>query len=147
MKNFFRFSSNKNEEEVTEEIISMVDEAHEQGVIQENEAEMIQNVESMSRDLIITSNECRNYQPFFGMDVEKILTSFDEVGRFCGYHNMPTVDTYARAFMEVVKRTSYRVEVIEWFGTEKETVLLDWSTFNKDEANRNFQIAYGQANM
>lgn len=35
----------KNEDEVTEEeIISMVDEAHEQGVIQENEAEMIQNI-------------------------------------------------------------------------------------------------------
>lgn len=54
---------------------------------------------------------------------------------------------YREPVMEIVKRTSYRVEVIEWFGTEKETVLLDWSTFNKDEANRNFQIAYGQANM
>ncbi|MFR7901244.1 MAG: CBS domain-containing protein [Ruminococcus sp.] len=36
---------NQAEEPVTEEeIISMVDEAHEQGVIEENEAEMIQNI-------------------------------------------------------------------------------------------------------
>ena len=38
-----------NEEDVTEEeIISMVDDAHEQGVIEENEAEMIQNIMEFS---------------------------------------------------------------------------------------------------
>lgn len=45
------------EDEVTEEeIISMVDEAHEQGVLQESEAEMIQNIfeftETMARDIM-----------------------------------------------------------------------------------------------
>ena len=39
----------RNEEDVTEEeIISMVDDAHEQGVIEENEAEMIQNIMEFS---------------------------------------------------------------------------------------------------
>lgn len=46
-----------NEDEVTEEeIISMVDEAHEQGVLLESEAEMIQNIfefnETMARDIM-----------------------------------------------------------------------------------------------
>jgi len=41
----FRMDPEKGSEEVTErEIISIVDEAHEQGVIKENEAEMIQNI-------------------------------------------------------------------------------------------------------
>lgn len=41
----FGIDPHKNEDEVTEEeIISMVDEAQEQGVIQDNEAEMIQNI-------------------------------------------------------------------------------------------------------
>ena len=41
----FGVAFNQAEEPVTEEeIISMVDEAHEQGVIEENEAEMIQNI-------------------------------------------------------------------------------------------------------
>jgi putative hemolysin len=41
----FRMDPNRDPEEVTEEeIISMVDEAHEHGVIKENEAEMIQNI-------------------------------------------------------------------------------------------------------
>lgn len=40
---------NRTEKSVTEEeIISIVDEAHEQGVIQENEAEMIQNIISFN---------------------------------------------------------------------------------------------------
>lgn len=41
----FGIDPHKNDDEIIEEvIISMVDEAHEQGVIQENEAEMIQNI-------------------------------------------------------------------------------------------------------
>lgn len=53
----FGIDPHKNDDEVTEEeIISMVDEAHEQGVLQENEAEMIQNIiefnETMARDVM-----------------------------------------------------------------------------------------------
>lgn len=53
----FGIDPHGNEDEVTEEeIISMVDEAHEQGVLQENEAEMIQNIfeftETMARDIM-----------------------------------------------------------------------------------------------
>lgn len=46
----------KDDEVTEEEIISMVDEAHELGVLQENEAEMIQNIfeftETMARDIM-----------------------------------------------------------------------------------------------
>ena len=46
----FGVEINRTEKSVTEEeIISIVDEAHEQGVIQENEAEMIQNIISLMR--------------------------------------------------------------------------------------------------
>ena len=38
------FSKKANEEKVEEEILSMVEEGHEQGVIEENEAEMISNI-------------------------------------------------------------------------------------------------------
>lgn len=53
----FGIDPHKNDDEVTEEeIISMVDEAHEQGLLQENEAEMIQNIiefnETMVRDIM-----------------------------------------------------------------------------------------------
>ena len=53
----FGIDPHRKEDEVTEEeIISMVDEAHEQGVIQENEAEMIQNIfefgETVARDIM-----------------------------------------------------------------------------------------------
>lgn len=53
----FGIDPHKNDDEVTEEeIISMVDEAHEQGILQENEAEMIQNIiefnETMVRDIM-----------------------------------------------------------------------------------------------
>lgn len=53
----FGIDPHRKEDEVTEEeIISMVDEAHEQGVIQENEAEMIQNIfefgETIARDIM-----------------------------------------------------------------------------------------------
>ncbi|MCI5701142.1 MAG: hemolysin family protein [Lachnospiraceae bacterium] len=53
----FGIDPHKDEDEVTEEeIISMVDEAHEQGVIQENEAEMIQNIfefgDTVARDIM-----------------------------------------------------------------------------------------------
>ena len=53
----FGIDPHKQDDEVTEEeIISMVDEAHEQGVIQESEAEMIQNIfeftETMARDIM-----------------------------------------------------------------------------------------------
>ena len=45
----FGVEINRTEKSVTEEeIISIVDEAHEQGVIQENEAEMIQNIISFN---------------------------------------------------------------------------------------------------
>lgn len=45
----FGVDPHQNEEDVTEEeIISMVDDAHEQGVIEENEAEMIQNIMEFS---------------------------------------------------------------------------------------------------
>ena len=45
----FGVDSHKQEDDVTEEeIISMVDDAHEQGVIEENEAEMIQNIMEFS---------------------------------------------------------------------------------------------------
>lgn len=45
----FGVDPHRNEEDVTEEeIISMVDDAHEQGVIEENEAEMIQNIMEFS---------------------------------------------------------------------------------------------------
>ena len=45
----FGVELNRTEAAVTEEeIISIVDEAHEQGVIQENEAEMIQNIISFN---------------------------------------------------------------------------------------------------
>ncbi len=41
----FGVSPGEQQEAVTEEeIISMVDEAHEQGVLEKNEAEMIQNI-------------------------------------------------------------------------------------------------------
>lgn len=53
----FGIDPHGNDDEVTEEeIISMVDEAHEQGVLQESEAEMIQNIfeftETMARDIM-----------------------------------------------------------------------------------------------
>lgn len=53
----FGVEINQKEDAVTEEeIISMVDEAHEQGVIEENEAEMIQNIisfnETAARDIM-----------------------------------------------------------------------------------------------
>lgn len=53
----FGVEMNQKEDAVTEEeIISMVDEAHEQGVIEENEAEMIQNIisfnETAARDIM-----------------------------------------------------------------------------------------------
>ena len=45
-----------------EEIISIVDEAHEQGVIEENEAEMIQNImeftDTEAKDIMDASQEC-----------------------------------------------------------------------------------------
>ncbi|MDO4518916.1 MAG: hemolysin family protein [Eubacteriales bacterium] len=45
MKDLFGGGLNQNSDSMTEkEILSMVDEAHEQGVIEENEAEMIQNI-------------------------------------------------------------------------------------------------------
>ena len=45
----FGVDPHKQEDDVTEEeIISMVDDAHEQGVIEENEAEMIQNIMEFS---------------------------------------------------------------------------------------------------
>ena len=48
----FGVSMNQKEDAVTEEeIISMVDEAHEQGVIEENEAEMIQNIISFNETI------------------------------------------------------------------------------------------------
>lgn len=53
----FGVDMNQKEDSVTEEeIISIVDEAHEQGVIEENEAEMIQNIisfnETVARDIM-----------------------------------------------------------------------------------------------
>ena len=48
----FGVAFNQSEDPVTEEeIISIVDEAHEQGVIEENEAEMIQNIMVVERTL------------------------------------------------------------------------------------------------
>ena len=41
---FKKFGRGKREEDVTEEIMDMVNESHEQGVIAENEAEMIGNI-------------------------------------------------------------------------------------------------------
>ncbi len=43
-KHWFRRNRNKNEEQVEEEIKSIVTEGHESGVIQQNEAEMISNI-------------------------------------------------------------------------------------------------------
>ena len=42
------FSKKVNEEKVEEDILSMVEEGHEQGVIEENEAEMISNIFELS---------------------------------------------------------------------------------------------------
>ena len=41
---FKKFGRGKREEDVTEEIMDMVNEGHEQGVLKENEAEMIGNI-------------------------------------------------------------------------------------------------------
>ncbi|MGN0316671.1 MAG: hemolysin family protein [Lachnospira sp.] len=41
---FKKFKGKKKEEDVTEEIMDMVNESHEQGVLKENEAEMISNI-------------------------------------------------------------------------------------------------------
>ena len=41
---FKRFGRGKRDEDVTEEIMDMVNESHEQGVLEENEAEMIGNI-------------------------------------------------------------------------------------------------------
>ena len=41
---FRKFGKSKKDEDVTEEIMDMVNESHEQGVIAENEAEMIGNI-------------------------------------------------------------------------------------------------------
>ena len=59
----FGVELNRTEAAVTEEeIISIVDEAHEQGVIQENEAEMIQNIisfnETEAHDIMTHRAEC-----------------------------------------------------------------------------------------
>ena len=57
MVRLFGVDPNQQEDDVTEEeIISMVDDAHEQGVIEESEAEMIQNImefsETEARDIM-----------------------------------------------------------------------------------------------
>ena len=41
---FRKFGKSKKDEDVTEEIMDMVNESHEQGVLEENEAEMIGNI-------------------------------------------------------------------------------------------------------
>ncbi|MBQ8924289.1 MAG: HlyC/CorC family transporter, partial [Lachnospiraceae bacterium] len=54
------FSKKVNEEKVEEDILSMLEEGHEQGVIEENEAEMISNIfefsDKYARD-IMTSRQ------------------------------------------------------------------------------------------
>ena len=68
----FGVELNRTETAVTEEeIISIVDEAHEQGVIQENEAEMIQN--------IISFNETEAHDI---MTHRKNVVAFDRGGIF-----------------------------------------------------------------
>ena len=61
-----------------EEIISMVDEAHEQGVIEENEAEMIQNI------MEFKDTEAKDI-----MTHRKNVIAFDEednLSDYCGYY-------------------------------------------------------------
>lgn len=64
------FSKKANEEKVEEEILSMVEEGHEQGVIEENEAEMISNIfefgDKDSRDIMTSRQKI--------IAVEKIVT-------------------------------------------------------------------------
>ena len=57
---------NRTEKSVTEEeIISIVDEAHEQGVIQENEAEMIQNIISFNEsEALVIMTQRKNVVSF-----------------------------------------------------------------------------------
>lgn len=67
------------------------------------ENEMIRMAGTLNRQLIVISEQYRNYHLFYKMDIEKILACFDEVGRMCGYHNMADTDAYTRAFMEIVE--------------------------------------------
>jgi putative hemolysin len=94
----FGVALNSTQESVTEEeIISMVDEAHEQGIIEENEAEMIQNIISFNetdaseimthrmnviafgreerlRDVInVMMEEGRSRYPVYGEDLDDIV--------------------------------------------------------------------------
>ena len=47
---FKKLTKGKRDEDVTEEIMDMVNESHEQGVIAENEAEMIGNIFEICRE-------------------------------------------------------------------------------------------------
>lgn len=54
---------------------------------------------------------------------------------------------YSEPCYEFKKVVEYSVEVIENFRKANETILLNWKTRNRDEANKNFQIAVANAKM
>ena len=76
----FGIDPNHTEDDVTEdEIIDLVDEAHEQGIIQESEAEMIQNINALDdttllKDAIVYMSEHSNSRyPVYHEDIDNIV--------------------------------------------------------------------------
>ena len=75
----FGIDPNHTEDDVTEdEIIDLVDEAHEQGIIQESEAEMIQNImefdTTLLKDAIVYMSEHSNSRyPVYHEDIDNIV--------------------------------------------------------------------------
>ncbi len=91
MLNLFIGKKKKNSETVTEnEIISMVDEAHESGVIKKNEAEMIQNVIS-----------------FGDTDAGEIMTHRNDI---CAFDGRTTLEDCVQ---EMIRGTNSRFPVYE----------------------------------
>ena len=80
----------KGEEQVEEEILSMVEEGHEQGFIQEDEAEMISNIldldDKIVRDIMTSRNK------IFAVSKDDILADIIEKCLESGYSRYPVYD-------------------------------------------------------
>ena len=74
----FHFFKGEQEDSVTEkEIISMVDEAHEKGVLQKDEAEMIQNIFAFEDKEVGVVMTHRSSVAAFAMDAQGCCESYD----------------------------------------------------------------------